>query len=74
MLFLLSTVSNNAVEKLFNRIRDKQPVKRLNSSTAASSRASPVKSCHPDLGSTKLGKEDNRDGKLTSRASSGKKG
>ncbi|XP_019092229.1 PREDICTED: protein ANTI-SILENCING 1-like, partial [Camelina sativa] len=63
----------NAVEKFFNRIRDKQPVRRLTSSAAASSRASPVKYIHPDLGSTKLRKEDNRDGKLTSRTSSGRR-
>ncbi|XP_019102052.1 PREDICTED: protein ANTI-SILENCING 1-like [Camelina sativa] len=66
-------IAGIGVEKFFNRIRDKQPVKRLNSSAATSSRASPVKSIHPDLGSTKLGKEDNRDGKLTSRTSSGRR-
>ncbi|EOA32807.1 hypothetical protein CARUB_v10016118mg, partial [Capsella rubella] len=66
-------IAGIGVEKIFNRIRDKQPVKRLNSSAAASSRTSPVKKNHPDLGSTKLEKENNRDGKLTSRTSSGKK-
>jgi len=73
-LILVSTGSNIAVDKLFNMRRDKQPVKRLNSSAAAITRASPVKSFRPDLGSTKLGKHDNRDAKLMSRTSSLKKG
>ncbi|KAG7582085.1 RNA recognition motif domain [Arabidopsis suecica] len=66
-------IAGVGVGKLFNMRRDKQPVKRLNSSAAASTRASPVKSLRPDLGSTKLGKNDNRDGKLMSRTSSLKK-
>lgn len=65
-LILLSTDSNNAVENFFNKIRDKQPLKCLNSSAAATSRDS--------SGSTKLGKNDNRDGKLTSRTIPVKKG
>ncbi|KAL9291522.1 putative RNA recognition motif domain, BAH domain, RNA-binding domain superfamily [Arabidopsis thaliana] len=66
-------IAGIGVDKLFNMRRDKQPVKRLNSSAAAITRASPVKSFRPDLGSTKLGKHDNRDAKLMSRTSSLKK-
>lgn len=66
-LILSSTGSNNAVEKLFNKIRDKQPLKPPKPSGAATTRSSPVKSLYSGSGSTKLGRNDNRDGKLISR-------
>ncbi|CAH2053615.1 unnamed protein product, partial [Thlaspi arvense] len=55
------------VEKFFNKVRANQPVKRLNSNAATGSRPSPVKSFRPE--STRSGKNDNRDGKFTSRTS-----
>ncbi|CAA7044148.1 unnamed protein product [Microthlaspi erraticum] len=54
-------IAGIGVEKLFNKKREEQPLKRLNSTAAGSSRPSPVKPFHPDSGSTKLGKKINRD-------------
>ncbi|VVA97748.1 unnamed protein product [Arabis nemorensis] len=60
-------IAGIGVEKLFNKIRDKQPLKPPYPSGAASTRSSPVKSLYSGSGSTKLGRNDNRDGKLISR-------
>ncbi|CAN8269293.1 unnamed protein product [Cochlearia groenlandica] len=61
------------VDNFFNKRRDSQPLPRLNSSAATISRPSPVKSFCSESRSTKLGENDNRDGKLMRTTSSVKR-